>query len=55
MIKDIIVNLRATKNDSAVANYAASVAAVLQAHLTASRLYMIQYCLSLMAVTFLPK
>ena len=34
MIKDIIVNLRATKNDSAVANYAASVAAALQAHLT---------------------
>ena len=34
MIKDIIVNLRATKNDSAVANYAASVAAAMQAHLT---------------------
>ena len=34
MIKDIIVNLSVTKNDSAVANYAASVAAALQAHLT---------------------
>jgi nucleotide-binding universal stress UspA family protein len=34
MVKDIIVNLSVTKNDSAVANYAASVAAALQAHLT---------------------
>jgi nucleotide-binding universal stress UspA family protein len=34
MIKDIIVNLSVTKNDNAVANYAASVAAALQAHLT---------------------
>jgi nucleotide-binding universal stress UspA family protein len=34
MITDIIVNLSVTKNDSAVANYAASVAAALQAHLT---------------------
>lgn len=34
MIKDIIVNLSVTKNDSGVANYAASVAAALQAHLT---------------------
>jgi hypothetical protein len=33
MIKDIIVNLSVAKNDSAVANYAASVAAALQAHL----------------------
>ena len=35
MIRDIIVNLNVAKNDSAVANYAASVAAALQAHLTA--------------------
>jgi nucleotide-binding universal stress UspA family protein len=34
MIKDIIVNLSVTKNESAVANYAASVAAALRAHLT---------------------
>jgi nucleotide-binding universal stress UspA family protein len=34
MIKDIIVNLSVTKNDSTVANYAVSVAAALQAHLT---------------------
>ncbi len=34
MIKDIIVNLSVTKNDNAVANYAASVAAALQAHIT---------------------
>jgi nucleotide-binding universal stress UspA family protein len=33
MIRDIIVNLSVTKNDSVVANYAASVAAALQAHL----------------------
>lgn len=34
MIKDIIVNLSVTKNDSTVGNYAVSVAAALQAHLT---------------------
>lgn len=34
MIKDIIVNLSVTKNDSTVANYAVSVAAALQARLT---------------------
>jgi len=34
MIQDIIVNLSVTKNDSVVANYAASVAAAMQAHLT---------------------
>jgi nucleotide-binding universal stress UspA family protein len=34
MIKDIIVHLSIAKNDSAVANYAASVATALQAHLT---------------------
>jgi hypothetical protein len=34
MIKDIVVNLNVSKNDSAVVNYAASVAATLQAHLT---------------------
>jgi nucleotide-binding universal stress UspA family protein len=34
MIKDIIVNLSVTKNDSTVSNYAVSVAAALQAHLT---------------------
>jgi nucleotide-binding universal stress UspA family protein len=34
MIKDIIVNLSVTKNGSVVGNYAASVAAALQAHLT---------------------
>lgn len=34
MIKDIIVNLSVSKNDSVVANYATSVAAALQAHLT---------------------
>jgi nucleotide-binding universal stress UspA family protein len=33
MIKDIIVNLSITENGSAVGNYAASVAAALQAHL----------------------
>jgi len=33
MIKDIIVNLSVTENGSAVGNYAASVAAALQAHL----------------------
>jgi hypothetical protein len=34
MIKDIIVNLSVTKNDNTVGNYAVSVAAALQAHLT---------------------
>jgi nucleotide-binding universal stress UspA family protein len=34
MIRDIIVNLSVTSNDSAVVNYAASVAAALQAHVT---------------------
>jgi nucleotide-binding universal stress UspA family protein len=34
MIKDIIVNLSVTKNDSTVGNYAVSVAAALQTHLT---------------------
>jgi nucleotide-binding universal stress UspA family protein len=34
MIKDIIVNLSVTKTDSTVGNYAVSVAAALQAHLT---------------------
>jgi nucleotide-binding universal stress UspA family protein len=34
MIKDIIVNLSVTKNGSTVGNYAVSVAAALQAHLT---------------------
>jgi nucleotide-binding universal stress UspA family protein len=34
MIKDIIVNLSVTKNNNVVGNYAASVAAALQAHLT---------------------
>jgi nucleotide-binding universal stress UspA family protein len=34
MIRDIIVNLSVTKSDSAVANYAVSVAAALHAHLT---------------------
>ena len=34
MIKDIIVNLSVTKNDSTVGNYAVSVAAALQAQLT---------------------
>jgi len=34
MIQDIIVNLSITKNDGVVANYAASVAAAMQAHLT---------------------
>jgi hypothetical protein len=34
VIKDIIANLSVTKNGSAVGNYAASVAAALQAHLT---------------------
>jgi nucleotide-binding universal stress UspA family protein len=34
MIKDIIVNLSVTKNGSTVGNYAVSVAATLQAHLT---------------------
>ncbi len=34
MIKDIIVNLSVTKSDSTVGNYAVSVAAALQAHLT---------------------
>jgi nucleotide-binding universal stress UspA family protein len=34
MIKDIIVNLSVTKNDSTVSNYAVSVAAALQTHLT---------------------
>jgi nucleotide-binding universal stress UspA family protein len=34
MIKDIITNLSVTKNGSAVGNYAISVAAALQAHLT---------------------
>jgi nucleotide-binding universal stress UspA family protein len=34
MIKDIIVNLSVTKTDSIVGNYAVSVAAALQAHLT---------------------
>jgi hypothetical protein len=34
MIKDIIANLSVTENGSVVGNYAASVAAVLQAHLT---------------------
>jgi nucleotide-binding universal stress UspA family protein len=34
MTKDIIVNLNVSKNDSAVVNYAASVAAALRAHLT---------------------
>jgi nucleotide-binding universal stress UspA family protein len=34
MIKDIIVNLSVSKNDSTVGNYAVSVAAALQAHLT---------------------
>jgi nucleotide-binding universal stress UspA family protein len=34
MVKDIIVNLSVTKNGSTVSNYAVSVAAALQAHLT---------------------
>jgi nucleotide-binding universal stress UspA family protein len=34
MVKDIIVNLSVAKNDSTVGNYAVSVAAALQAHLT---------------------
>src|SRR5437588_1080037 len=34
MVKDIIVNLSVTKNGSTVGNYAVSVAAALQAHLT---------------------
>jgi nucleotide-binding universal stress UspA family protein len=34
MIKDIIVNLRVARNGSTVGNYAVSVAAALQAHLT---------------------
>ena len=34
MIKDIIVNLSVAKNGSTVRNYAVSVAAALQAHLT---------------------
>ena len=34
MIKDIIVNLSVAKNGSTVGNYAVSVAAALQAHLT---------------------
>jgi hypothetical protein len=34
MVKDVIVNLGVAKNGSVVGNYAASVAAALQAHLT---------------------
>jgi hypothetical protein len=34
MLKDIVVNLSVSKGNGAVENYAASVAAALQAHLT---------------------
>jgi hypothetical protein len=52
MIKDIIVNLSVTKNNSAVANYAASVAAALQARLTGVAFIYDPIVPSLMAATF---